>query len=88
MTLEQQDRTEQQRLAALNARVRQDLSYLNYPAANWSKPVSTSDGQLASDVVIIGGGMCGLVAWHALTRQGSPISGLWTAPQKVKRGPG
>lgn len=60
---------QQARLAALNARVRQDLAYLNYPAANWSKPVE-ADGQKVSDVVIIGGGMCGLVAWHSLTRGG------------------
>lgn len=65
MTTAQQDRLEQ-----LNARVRQDLDYLNYPAANWSKPVETADGHKVSDVVVIGGGMCGLVAWFALTRAG------------------
>ncbi|PLU63150.1 hypothetical protein BMJ24_03050, partial [Sinorhizobium medicae] len=58
------------RLAELNARVKQDLDYLNYPAANWSKPVTMADGQPVSDVVIIGGGMCGMVAWLALTRAG------------------
>lgn len=66
MTNEQQQR---QRLTELNARVRQDLEYLNYPPASWSKPVSV-DGTAVSDAVIIGGGMCGLVAWHALTRGG------------------
>ncbi len=64
------DSQKQQRLAALNARLRQDLSYLNYPPANWSKPVTTAAGDAVSDVVVIGGGMCGLVAWHALTRAG------------------
>ncbi|MDF8358889.1 NAD(P)-binding domain-containing protein [Ensifer adhaerens] len=64
------DSQKQQRLAALNARVRQDLSYLNYPPANWSKPVTTAAGDDVSDVVVIGGGMCGLVAWHALARAG------------------
>lgn len=57
-------------LAALDARVKQDLAYLNYPAANWSKPITTADGRSVSDVVIIGGGMCGLVAWLSLTRAG------------------
>ena len=65
MTIAPQDRLKQ-----LNARVRQDLDYLNYPAANWSKPIETANGDKASDVVIIGGGMCGLVAWFALTRGG------------------
>ncbi|WVT75873.1 NAD(P)/FAD-dependent oxidoreductase (plasmid) [Sinorhizobium chiapasense] len=64
------DSQNRQRLAELNARVRQDLSYLNYPPANWSKPVTTAAGDAVSDVVVIGGGMCGLVAWHALTRAG------------------
>lgn len=57
-------------LAALNARVKQDLAFLNYPAANWSKPVASVGGHPVSDAVIIGGGMCGLVAWLALTRAG------------------
>lgn len=60
----------QTRLESLNERVRQDLAFLNYPAANWSRPVTTQDNGTVSDVVIIGGGMCGLVAWLALTRAG------------------
>ncbi|GAK71917.1 putative oxidoreductase [Agrobacterium rubi TR3 = NBRC 13261] len=64
--------TDQQQgaLAALNARVKQDLAFLNYPAANWSKPLTSTEGSQVSDTVIIGGGMCGLVAWLALTRAG------------------
>ena len=58
------------RLEQLNARVRQDLEYLNYPPTNWSKPVTGETGGTVSDVVIIGGGMCGLVAWLSLTRAG------------------
>lgn len=58
------------RLENLNARVRQDLEYLNYPPANWSKPIAGETGETVSDVVIIGGGMCGLVAWLSLTRAG------------------
>ena len=57
-------------LAALGARVRQDLAFLNYPPANWSVPAPSPDGRPVSDVVIIGGGMCGLAAWLALTRGG------------------
>lgn len=61
---------QEHRLAELNARVKQDLSYLNYPPIDWSKPVVASSDEPVTDVVIIGGGMCGLVAWHALTRAG------------------
>jgi cation diffusion facilitator CzcD-associated flavoprotein CzcO len=61
---------QQHRLTGLNARVKEDLSYLNFPPANWSMPVTTEEGHPVSDVVVIGGGMCGLVAWHALARAG------------------
>ncbi len=73
------------RLAELNARVQQDLDYLNYPPANWSSRSTTADGQPVSDVVIIGGGMCGMVAWLALTRAG--IANL-RIPDRAPRGPG
>lgn len=54
-----------QSLAALETRLREDLAYLNYPPENWVPP---RDG--VADVAIIGGGMCGLVAWFALQRAG------------------
>lgn len=81
------DSQKQQRLATLNARVRQDLSYLNYPPANWSKPVTTADGEPVSDVVVIGGGMCGLVAWHALTRGGIANLRIVDRAPKGQEGP-
>ncbi len=77
----------QEKLAALNARVRQDLEYLNYPAANWSKPLTTPDGQSVSDVVIIGAGMCGLVAWHSLTRAGIANIRVVDKAEQGKEGP-
>ncbi|WHA43761.1 NAD(P)-binding domain-containing protein [Agrobacterium larrymoorei] len=77
----------QEKLAVLNARVRQDLEYLNYPAANWSKPLTTPDGQSVSDVVIIGAGMCGLVAWHSLTRAGIANIRVVDKAEKGKEGP-
>ncbi|MDP5218977.1 NAD(P)/FAD-dependent oxidoreductase [Ruegeria sp. 2205SS24-7] len=52
-------------LSALEARLKDDLSVLCWPAKNWVPP---RDG--VSDVVIIGGGMCGMVAWLALTSGG------------------
>lgn len=56
-------------LADLEARVRQDLADLCQPAANWVPARAFGDEQVL-DVVIIGGGMCGLVAWQALNSGG------------------
>ena len=57
--------TDDQGLPALEARVSQDLRNLCYPGKNW---VPRQEG--VTDVVIIGGGMCGMVAWFALTTGG------------------
>ena len=56
-------------LAALNRRVRQDLEYLCVPPKNWVPP-RTKNGEHVYDIVIIGGGMCGMLAYHALTSGG------------------
>ena len=53
------------RLAALEESVRQQLSYLDYPAHGWVPP--RADGVL--DVAIIGGGQTGLATAFALRRQ-------------------
>jgi len=52
-------------LPALEARLRQDLAWLELPARNWVPPRS-HDGDVVTDVAIIGGGLCGLVAAAAL----------------------
>ena len=57
-------------LSALEQQVRQDLAYLCYPPANWVPASTHSDVDTAHDVVVIGGGMCGLVASFALLRAG------------------
>jgi cation diffusion facilitator CzcD-associated flavoprotein CzcO len=46
-------------LAALEARLRQDLAWLDLPATPWVKP-RLSEGVPVLDVAIIGGGMAGL----------------------------
>jgi cation diffusion facilitator CzcD-associated flavoprotein CzcO len=57
--------TDAQGLPLLEKRVHEDLKFLCYPGKDW---VTKNDG--ASDVVIIGGGMCGMVAWLALKTGG------------------
>lgn len=56
-------------LDQLEDRLAQDLSFLCYPPENWVAPRSSADGAV-SDAIIIGGGMCGMVAWFALNRAG------------------
>lgn len=46
-------------LAALEARLRQDLAWLDLPASQWVKP-RLNEGAPVLDVAIIGGGMAGL----------------------------
>ncbi|MDR7124740.1 NAD(P)/FAD-dependent oxidoreductase [Pseudotabrizicola sp. 4114] len=56
-------------LEALEQRLARDLEDLCYPPANWVPP-SAQDGAPVVDAVIVGGGMCGLVAWLALSKAG------------------
>ncbi len=57
-------------LEALDARARYDLECLNLPAANWVPETTGPDGEKVHDVVIMGGGMCGLVAAFAMLSGG------------------
>lgn len=57
-------------LDALEAQLRRDLSYLNYPAKNWVKPLTPSGEDETFDVVTIGAGMVGLAVAVALRREG------------------
>lgn len=56
-------------LQELEARLARDLEDLCYPPANWV-PRHVQAGEDVADAVIVGGGMCGLVAWFALSRAG------------------
>jgi cation diffusion facilitator CzcD-associated flavoprotein CzcO len=56
-------------LASLEARLRQDLAWLEWPGKPWV-PRRVADGQDVVDVVIVGAGMAGLVASAMLKRFG------------------
>ncbi|QDJ52686.1 NAD(P)-binding domain-containing protein [Bordetella hinzii] len=56
-------------LTELEARLRQDLAWLDLPARPWV-PVRESGGQAVQDVAIIGAGMAGLAACAALKQLG------------------
>ncbi|MEM8947882.1 MAG: NAD(P)/FAD-dependent oxidoreductase [Pseudomonadota bacterium] len=56
-------------LAALEARVKKDLEDLCRPPANWV-PSKTRNDEPVTDVVIVGGGMCGMLIWFALQSAG------------------
>ncbi|ULX54021.1 FAD-dependent oxidoreductase [Cupriavidus taiwanensis] len=66
-------------LAALEARLRQDLSWLELPAKAWTMPRSV-DGQEVLDVAVIGGGMAGLAANATLTHLGVRVRAFDRAP--------
>lgn len=56
-------------LPALEARLKQDLAYLELPAKSWVPP-RRRDGQAIYDVVVVGAGMCGLTASAAMINLG------------------
>ncbi len=56
-------------LAALEARLRQDLAWLELPAKAWTMP-RTHQGQAVLDVAVIGGGMAGLAVSATLKHLG------------------
>jgi cation diffusion facilitator CzcD-associated flavoprotein CzcO len=66
-------------LAALEARLRQDLSWLELPAKAWTVP-RIQDGQEVLDVAVIGGGMAGLAACATLTHLGIRVRAFDRAP--------
>ncbi|WP_016833695.1 FAD/NAD(P)-binding protein, partial [Herbaspirillum lusitanum] len=56
-------------LAALEARLRQDLAWLELPAKSWV-PQKTVDNQPVLDVAVIGGGQAGMAAAVSLLHLG------------------
>lgn len=71
-------------LAALEERLAEDLSFLELPPKDWV-PQRQHDGQTVLDAVVIGAGMCGLVATASLKMLGvSNIVCLDRAPQGLE----
>jgi cation diffusion facilitator CzcD-associated flavoprotein CzcO len=56
-------------LAALEARIQQDLAWLSYPAKRWVEPVRAPDGSAALDCAVIGAGQFGLAIAFGLRRE-------------------
>ncbi|WP_116598589.1 NAD(P)-binding domain-containing protein [Primorskyibacter marinus] len=71
-----------QGLPVLEARLREDLEFLCVPGKDW---VPHQDG--VSDVVIIGGGMCGMVAWLALKTAGIHNIRVLDRAERGREGP-
>ena len=69
-------------LKCLGDRLKEDLDCLLYPSKNWVPP---RDG--VTDIVIIGGGMCGMVAWLALSSGGIKNIRILDRAPKGKEGP-
>jgi len=69
-------------LPTLEAGIKQDLEFLCYPGKDWVPP---KEG--VTDIVIIGGGMCGMVAWHALKTGGMHNIRVLDRAAKGQEGP-
>jgi cation diffusion facilitator CzcD-associated flavoprotein CzcO len=73
-------------LAALEARLAQDLEYLELPAKPWV-PRHTHEGEPVRDVVVIGAGMCGLAATARLALTGITNVVAYDAAPAGREGP-
>lgn len=73
-------------LAALEARLREDLRLLEWPAKPWV-PARVRDGRPVADVVVVGAGMCGLVAAAALRLLGVERVRVLDRAQEGSEGP-
>jgi cation diffusion facilitator CzcD-associated flavoprotein CzcO len=73
-------------LPALEAQLRRDLELLCYPPANWVVE-HTGDARHDLDVLVIGGGMCGLGAAFALQRLGVRRLRVIEAREPGREGP-
>lgn len=73
-------------LSELEARLQQDLDRLCFFGRDWV-PARRAEGQPVRDVVVIGAGMCGLVASLALKRQGIANHVVYDMAPEGREGP-
>ncbi|WP_338663761.1 NAD(P)/FAD-dependent oxidoreductase [Pararoseomonas sp. SCSIO 73927] len=73
-------------LEALEARLRQDLEWLELPAKPWV-PETVVEGRPVSDVVVIGAGMAGLAASAALRLEGIDRQRVLDRADQGREGP-
>ncbi|WP_227272328.1 NAD(P)-binding domain-containing protein [Roseobacter weihaiensis] len=69
-------------LPGLEARLKENLGCLLYPGKDWVPPRAG-----VTDIVIIGGGMCGMVAWLSLTTGGMRNIRVLDQAPKGREGP-
>jgi cation diffusion facilitator CzcD-associated flavoprotein CzcO len=69
-----------QGLAALEARLADELAFLQLPAPRWT-PARTHEGEPVADVAIIGAGMTGLAVAAALIHRGMEVVVFDEAPE-------
>src|SRR3546814_19271506 len=74
-------------LAELESRLRYDLACLNEPPGRWARTLMAPDGQPMLDALVVGGGMCGMVAAAALRRRGLNRTSLVDRRPASREGP-
>jgi cation diffusion facilitator CzcD-associated flavoprotein CzcO len=73
-------------LGELEARLAEDMAWLNLPAKEWL-PRTKADGGEVVDVVVVGGGLCGLVTLAALKRVGINNAKAFDRSPEGREGP-
>ena len=79
--------TEPGNLAELETTLARDLDRLNLPANNWVPQRPAPNGDTLLDVLVVGGGMCGLTAAFALRRLGISNLRVIDAAPPGRQGP-
>ena len=74
-------------LAALEQGLTRDLAYLNFPPADWIPRIDGPDGKRVLDVLVVGGGTCGMTAAFALRRLGISNIRMVDMAEKGLEGP-